>query len=294
MPLPEFIDAHHHLWDLDAVHYPWLMARGERRFFGDPTPIQKNYRLEDFLGEPGPYTPSASVHVQVGAQDALAETAWLHEQGGFPQAVVAFCDLAAEDAQEQLEAQLAFPRLRGVRQILGRHEQEDLQHNSHALLHDPRWVAGLRRLAQHRLSFDLQMIPPQLPAVLKVLEQVPELPVALCHAGSPWDQSPEGLRHWRQGLAALARFPHVVCKISGLGMFRPEWTVEVLKPVVLSVIETFSPDRTMFGSNFPIDKLYRSYAAYWNAYDTLTNSFSTAERKAMFAATARRFYRLDS
>ena len=47
----QFIDAHHHLWDLNHCHYPWLMARGERRFFGDPTPIQKNYLPEDFLEE---------------------------------------------------------------------------------------------------------------------------------------------------------------------------------------------------------------------------------------------------
>ena len=40
------IDAHHHLWDLEAVSYPWLMANGVKRFFGDPTPIQRNYLIE--------------------------------------------------------------------------------------------------------------------------------------------------------------------------------------------------------------------------------------------------------
>ena len=42
------IDAHHHLWDLGAVDYPWLMARGVRRFFGDPAPIQRDYLLDEF------------------------------------------------------------------------------------------------------------------------------------------------------------------------------------------------------------------------------------------------------
>ena len=60
------VDAHHHLWDLDAVRYPWLMARGVRRFFGDPTPIQKNYLVSDLRADAGDYVIDASVHTQVG------------------------------------------------------------------------------------------------------------------------------------------------------------------------------------------------------------------------------------
>ena len=60
------VDAHHHLWDLDACDYPWLMARGVRRFFGDPTPIQKNYLVSDLRADAGDYVIDASVHIQVG------------------------------------------------------------------------------------------------------------------------------------------------------------------------------------------------------------------------------------
>ena len=93
-----FVDAHHHLWDLEACHYPWLMARGERRFFGNPTPIQKNYLVEDFLGESPHYRPAASVHIQVGAENGLQETQWLEAQAGYPHAIVAQCQLEAADA----------------------------------------------------------------------------------------------------------------------------------------------------------------------------------------------------
>ena len=63
------IDAHHHLWDLSAVHYPWLMARGVERFFGDPTPIQRNYLIDEFRSEASVQGIAASVHIQVGAED---------------------------------------------------------------------------------------------------------------------------------------------------------------------------------------------------------------------------------
>lgn len=291
----EFIDAHHHLWDLGKVTYPWLMARGERRFFGDPTPIQQNYLTTDFLGESARYTPRASVHIQVGAapEDSLRETAWLHEQAPFPHAVVAFCDLAAADVEQQLQSQLAFPRLRGVRQIVGRHAEEDRHQGTHGLLHDPAWLEGLKLLAALGLSFDLQMIPPQMPALLKVLEQVPELPVALCHAGSPWDQTDAGLAKWREGLTRFAALPHTVCKLSGLGMFNPGWTVEALKPIFNAVLELFGPKRVLCGSNFPVDKLYRDYGSVWQAYEELTDSLDSAERQSVLGGCAQRFYRLQ-
>lgn len=289
-----FVDAHHHLWDLNACNYPWLMAKGERRFFGDPTPIQKDYQVSDFRSESSRFIPAASVHIQVGAADALAETQWLHQQGSFPHAVVAACDLESGNVEQQLDAQMQFARVRGVRQIVGRHEEEDRKHGSHALLTDSNWLQGLRHLANRGLSFDVQMIPPQAQAVYAVLKQVPDLRVAICHCGSPWDQSPEGLQQWRAGLRQLAELPNVYCKISGLGMFNQHWLVDDLREPILDVIDIFGAERTMAGSNFPVDKLYRSYDDYWNAYCTITAGLSTSERHALFFQTARDFYALES
>ena len=92
------VDAHHHLWDLDVCHYPWLMARGVERFFGDPTPIQKNYGVADLREDAAGYDLVASVHVQVGVTpgDEVRETAWLQQTGdadGLPSAIVAYCEL---------------------------------------------------------------------------------------------------------------------------------------------------------------------------------------------------------
>jgi len=60
------IDAHHHLWDLDACHYPWLMERGVIRFFGDPAPIQRNYLASELRADAANYELAGSVHIQVG------------------------------------------------------------------------------------------------------------------------------------------------------------------------------------------------------------------------------------
>ncbi|MDJ0929411.1 MAG: amidohydrolase family protein [Gammaproteobacteria bacterium] len=297
----EIVDAHHHLWDLGAVHYPWLMARGVVRFFGDPTPIQRNYLVSDLIADAADLPLASSVHVQVGAADdqAVAETAWLQSvadapgSAGFPQAIVAFVDLAAADAAAQIDAHEAFKNLRGVRQIVGRADAEDAQTGSGALLEDARWCGHLKELASRGLSFDLQLTPPQAARAATVLAKFDDTRIAICHCGSPWDQSSEGLAHWRRGMAALAERPNTYCKLSGFGMFDPTWTKGSIEPIVHSVIELFGPERCMFGSNFPVDKLYRGYVEIWETFAQLTTGFSHAERWALFSGTAREFYRLD-
>ncbi|EEB78431.1 Amidohydrolase family protein [marine gamma proteobacterium HTCC2148] len=289
-----FVDAHHHLWDLGHCNYPWLMAKGEMRFFGDPGPIQKNYFIDDFLAESVDYRPVKSVHIQVGVTptDEVRETAWLQSQQPYPHAIVAATDLRADTLRAKLEAHGESDRLRGIRQILGRHELEDKKHGSDALLKDPDFLRGLSLLAAQGLSFDLQMVPPQMDQVIALLKQVPTLPVVLCHAGSPWDQSRTGLENWRNGLEKFAALPNTYCKLSGLGMFNPRWDETALRPIILRVLETFGPTRVMFGSNFPVDKLYNNYGYLWQTYDRVTADFSTTERQQMFCTTAENFYRI--
>ncbi len=293
----QIIDAHHHLWNLGACSYPWLMAKGVTRFFGDPTPIQQNYLVDDLRADARDYELLGSVHIQVGVADGdeLAETRWVQQtadQHGLPSALVAFCDLTNANVSRQLDAHAQAPALRGVRQIVGRSAEEDAVTGSGALLRDPAWAAGLAALCARNLSFDLQLIPGQVARAVDVFAGVPGLKVALCHCGSPWDQSPEGIRGWRRGLRQLAALPDICCKLSGFGMFDHDWTIDSIRPLVESCIEIFGAERCMFGSNFPVDKLHASYAKIWGAYETITAGLSERDRQRLFVGTAREFYRL--
>ena len=293
------VDAHHHLWDLDACHYPWLMEKGVRRFFGDPTPIQRNYLVGDLLVDAADYELAGSVHVQVGVAegDELRESLWLDataDASGMPSAMVAFCDLSRDDAENQLEQQRSIGRVRGIRHIVGRSAEEDRATGSDELLASENWCANLAKLPALDLSFDLQMIPPQAPRVVQLLEGIPDLRVAVCHCGSPWDQSADGLVSWREGMRRLAKNPNVFCKISGLAMFDHTWSIDRIRPIVEECIALFSPQRCMFGSNFPVDKLHKSWSEVWGAYERIAAAYSDTEQAMLFAGTARRFYGLDS
>jgi len=288
------IDAHHHLWDLEAVHYPWLMAKGAVRFFGDPAPIQRNYLIDEFRADAGAQGFAASVHIQVGADDPLSEARWVQSiaeaNPDWPLAQVAFCDLTAPDLAARLDALQALPSVRGVRQIVGRAPGEDAATGTNTLLDDPGFAAGLRELGRRGLSFDLQLIPALMDQTARVLGQAPDTAVALCHAGSPHDRSPEGLADWRTRLRTLSDLPQVTCKLSGLGMFDHGWTVGAIRPIVETCLARFGADRCMFGSNFPVDSLSSAYATLVAAYEELLPQDLWQQ---VFHTTAAGFYGFD-
>ena len=298
-------DAHHHLWDLSAVDYPWLQARGVKRFFGDPTPIQKDYLVQNYREDIGELNVTHSVHIQVGAADdqhfaesqSIQAMADLWPESNTANAIVAYCDLESPDVHKQLDQLAELNNLRGIRQIVGRAPEEDAATGTDSLINNPRWLDGLGELEQRGLSFDLQLIPDQMLRVAEVLRQVPNLKVALCHCGSPWYRDERGWNMWKEGLQALADNPNVYCKISGLSMFDHDWQPQTLKPIVDTVVSTFGADRVMCGSNFPVDKLHTNYLRLWQAYIALLeqhpDQISEQELAAMIRSNCLNFYKIS-
>ena len=294
------VDAHHHLWDpvsnASGIGYTWLRDIGAAKPFGDPTPIQRDYLADEFLGE-SPHEVVGSVHVQAdgGLPDPVAETAWLDrvaEERGVPGGIVGFADLTSDDAMDVIERHVtASPRFRGVRQIIARTEGlPAISFAATELLDDARWRKNYAALAEHGLSFDLQLHPAQMRRAADFVGDHPGVPVVIDHAGSPHDRSERGLAEWRDGMSALAGASHVHCKISGLGMFDPDWTAETMAPVIDHIIQAFGPQRTMWGSNFPVDKLFGPYD---RAVEAVRSRVADDDADAVFRNTASRFYRID-
>ncbi|HAT86386.1 MAG TPA: amidohydrolase [Rhizobiales bacterium] len=285
------IDAHHHLWDLQAVHYPWLMETGKPRFFGDPSSIQRNYLLDEFRADAERQGIGASVHIQVGAADAMQEAKWVQsvadDNPDWPLVQVVFCDLSTEGVVRQLQAFSKMSSVRGVRQIIGRAPGEDSQSGTRQLLDNSSFLEGLKATADLGLGFDLQLLPDYMEATAEVLAQVPDLKVALCHAGSPYDRSEEGLKNWTKQMECLSALPNVYCKLSGLGMFDHDWTTQGIRPIVETCIGQFGANRCMFGSNFPVDSLSSSYDKIVKAYEELIPSKYHLD---IFKSTAQGFY----
>jgi predicted TIM-barrel fold metal-dependent hydrolase len=288
-----FIDAHHHLWDLDTVEYPWLNAKGVTRFFGDPAPIQRNYLLDEFRGEASPHGFTGSVHIQVGAADAWEEAKWVQKiadtNPDWPMVQVVFCDLTQSNLTAQLDKFQALSTVRGVRQIIGRAPSEDAQTGTNDIIQSAAFLQGLKQIGERGLSFDLQLIPELMPAMGTILAKTPQTKVALCHAGSPHDRSAEGLLVYANTLQNLSNLENVTCKLSGLGMFDHGWETETIKPIIDICLSQFGQNRCMFGSNFPVDMLYSNYTKLAQSYFEVVPDDM---KQAVFLDVARAFYDL--
>jgi predicted TIM-barrel fold metal-dependent hydrolase len=295
----QIVDAHHHLWDLEKHHYPWL-ANPVEHPAGDLEPIRHSYRLSDFLHDARNQDLVKSVHLQAAMDDPVAETAWLQGLAddpagrGFPHAIVAYADLADPKVEEVLERHCEHRNMRGIRFMVNYIEEEPLycMTDRGDWLRDPQWRKGYALLERYRLSFDLQVYCHQMADAADLASTWPGIQMMLNHAGLPHRRDADYVAKWRTGMRRLAKMPNVAAKISGLGMFDHHWTVESIRPFVLDTIEIFGIERCMFGSNFPVDRLSSDYDAIWNAFDRITADFSEPERRALFRDNAIRFYRL--
>lgn len=298
----EIIDPHHHLWDLERNRYPWLSEDMSDRGWGDLGSLRQSYRVANFLtdAEAAGVKLLKSVHVQANydPSDPVGETIWLEKTAlepasrGFPHGIVGFADLSAPNVGSVLEAHSAHGRFRGVRQVLNRHPDPRLNRATKDFLADPAWRLGLASLADYRLSFDVQVYHHQMDAVAQVVAENPGITFVLDHAGMPAERDEENISGWRQGISRLAAAPNMTVKLSGFGMVESSWNASSIRPLVLHCIECFGPERAMFASNFPVDRLMATYGQLWAAYDEIVSDFTIAERYALFRGTAERTYRI--
>ncbi|MEM6304703.1 MAG: amidohydrolase family protein [Pseudomonadota bacterium] len=293
------IDAHHHLWapqsDPGGVGYVWLRDIGAPKPFGDPTAIQRDYLLDEFRAEPARDALAGSVHLQCDPKipDPVAETAFiqrLSDDSGFPIMIVAFADLTSENFDTVLARHKAFPNLRGIRQIVScLPDRPDISFAPRNLLEDLVWRANFAKLADHGLSFDLQLYPEQMTQAAELLAQHSDIPVVIDHLGSPYDATPEGLARWQNGMQALAALPHVSVKLGGYAMFFGPDLGDVPRQLTQEALQLFGPERCMFGSNFPVDKLHLVYADLLDFVRTAAGQ----NADAVLGGTAARFYRFQ-
>ena len=303
----QIVDTHHHLWDLEKLHYQWLVEPIDHPV-GDYAAIRRSYRLADLMDDAANQPLVKSVHLQAGGvdhagpgADPVAETAWLQSladapgSGGFPHAIVAYADLAAPDVDEVLSRHCAHANMRGIRYMLNHDPDEERLCFAPRgdLMTDAAWRAGYARLRAHDLTFDMQLWWPQMADAARLVADFADIPVIVNHTGMPHRRDADYFAGWRDGMRQLAARPNVAVKISGLGMFDRGWTTASIRPFVETTIELFSVERCMFASNFPVDKLMSDYDKIWNAFKEITANHSEAERAALFHDNAVRVYRLN-
>ena len=290
------IDAHHHIWRLADL--PWLSGPPAPRIFGPYEPLRRDYPIEEFRADIGDCDVVKSIYVQANWPNARAldEALWVQsvaDATGWPHGNVAFADLA-DPACGELIAQLAqLPATRGVRQQIHWHENPQYRFAPHGrVMNGAPWRRGLEHVARHGLVFELQVFAGQMADGAALARDFPQTTFVLEHAGMLEDVSEAGLALWREGMQALAAEPNVCVKLSGLGTFVHAYRAQNVGPIIRETIALFGADRCMYGSNFPIEKLWTDYRSLYSTFRACIAHLAEGEQAAILHDTAARIYDL--
>jgi L-fuconolactonase len=270
------IDAHHHLWTMARGDYGWLTP--------DLAPIYRDFALSDLA----PQLAAAGIEgtILVQAAPTEAETMFLldiAEAAEVVRGVVGWTDFDAPDGAARIAALSARKLLVGLRPMVQDIDDDDW-------LLRPALAPLLAAMAKAGLVFDALVKPRQLSRLLQVVDRHPDLTFVLDHGGKPHLATGE-IAAWQRDVASLAERPNILCKLSGLVTeARPDWQIADLRPVVDHVCACFSPQRMLWGSDWPVVNLAGGYEKWMAAAETLLAELSPDEKAAVFGGTAARVY----
>jgi predicted TIM-barrel fold metal-dependent hydrolase len=290
------IDAHHHIWRFERT--PWLHGPAVPRIFGAYEPLRRDYAIEEYRADADPeVVKSVFVQVNVAPGDEVEEVAWVQsvaDRVGFPHAITAFADLSAPDVGDVLDREFAAGNVRAIRQQLHWHANPQYRFAARPdVMNDAAWRRGLAEVGRRGLLFELQIFSSQMADAVRLVQAFPQLTFVLMHAGMLEDRSDAGWAIWRAGMDALARCSNVAVKLSGLGTFDRACRLDRWQPIVEATVDGFGPERCLFGSNFPIEKLWTDYTTLLRTMQRCLDRYTAAERRAIFHDTAARLYRLQ-
>jgi L-fuconolactonase len=273
------VDAHVHVWDLQAHDHAWMPP---------DSPIRQDFGLGD-LRSAVAGTPVGSVVLVQVINDADETRAFLEHARSeeLVAGVVGWIDLARPDVDEALGALAGNPALVGIR------HQALAEADPAGWLRSPAVRCGLAVLDALGLPYDLMIRPEHFPAALETVRAHPSLRFVLDHLGKAPIASGQ-LEPWATGLRALAAEPNVWCKLSGIHTIAaPGATYADLAPFLDVAMDAFTPGRVLFGSDWPVSLQRASYAEVAETAARACAALSPAERSAVLGGNARDVYGLD-
>jgi predicted TIM-barrel fold metal-dependent hydrolase len=278
------IDTHQHLWDLTIFRLPWQK--------GNPR-LARSFVMRDYLEATAGLNVVKSIYMEVDVEPSQqpAEADYVIDicrRGDTPMVAAVISGRPASDGfKDYITRYKASPAIKGVRQVL------HVPGTPPGYCLDDRFIAGIRLLGTLGLSYDLCMRPAELGDAVKLIDACPETRFILDHCGNASVRS-ENLARWRFDIEEVARRQNVVCKVSGIvASAAPDpWTADDLAPIINHVLDSFGPDRVMFGGDWPVCTLAATYRQWVEALRAIVRARPAENQRKLFHDNALAFYRL--
>jgi len=288
MKKSNIIDPHLHLFDLSKGNYQWLSPKNPP-FWPDKNRISKSFSEQD-LTLSAPLSLVGFVHIEAGFDNdhPWREIEWLEAHCNIPFRSIASIDLTLTEAKfiELLDKLLAYQSVVGVRHILDK--------QAFSLLTNAQVKNNFKILNNKTLNFELQMpfsCSKNVGALREVIAANKNIIFIINHAGfPPLDTNSENWALWQESLSSVAQFENVAIKCSGWEMINREYSVDWQADIVKFCIETFSFERVMLASNFPLVLFSHSYKDYWQ---TMVEQLEEHHLPALLNNNAKQWYKLQ-
>jgi L-fuconolactonase len=282
------IDTHQHLWDIAKFRLPWLEREPK---------LAQSYLMEDYkratrdLTAPAKVVKTIYMEVDLAPEQQQAEAEYVLEickSGNTPMVAAVISGRPAADGfAKYIAAFKGNPYIKGVRQVL----HGPTTPARYCL--DPNFIKGIRLLGELGMSFDLCFRPGELLDAAKLIDACPDTRFILDHCGNGNVQATDRTQ-WQKDIAAVALKKNVVCKVSGIvASAKPgQWTADDLAPIVNHTLNTFGPERVMFGGDWPVCTLAATFKQWFEALRTIVHDRKDEDQRRLFHDNAVRVYGL--
>ncbi|WP_319519369.1 amidohydrolase family protein [uncultured Martelella sp.] len=291
------VDAHLHIWDLEAFSLPWLDDVPAARH----TVSEDDYRTDCVTGPDWQIRKSVYIEVDVATDQKQQEidhiTAICADPGSMIAAAVVSADLSRRDGDAWLEQLTRNPAIRGIRHVL------HVPASPRGACLEPAFVQNVRKLGASGLHFEACLRCEELSDLVRLAELCPQTPIMLNHmgivdaariagaaAGSDEDRRYRDL--WLENIARLGQLSNVSCKISGLAAGADE-VEAVIAPVLDHCFGSFGDKRIVFATNYPVSETMIPARRWIESVLKHTAAQSETFRDRLFFENACRFYRIS-
>ena len=278
------IDSHHHVWDLSVREQGWMIGEAIN-------PVRRNFSINDLRQAITGCGIDKTVVVQtVTNYDETPELLELADTDDLVAGVVGFLKIDADDAITYLDS---YQPLRGFKYLVGirdiAHDYEDVKY-----LSKPQVVKNVQELGRRGLVYDLLTKTPHMRAAIDLVKACPNTKFVLDHISKPYIAKAD-MQPWADQITELASFENVVVKVSGLFTEADwkNWKKEDFWPYLEHITKSFTPNRMMFGSDWPVCLLAATYKQSIDLVEEFTSKFSESEKNAFWAGTANKAYGLN-